>query len=154
MLAEGGLPDANRRWVLKNPSHLFALDALLDVYPDALIIQTHRDPRTAIASVCSLTAQASQGWSDAFGPEVVGRTQLDLWARGLENFMARRAAHAPASFIDVHYDAFVADPMGAIEQIYARLGSPPSEAAWTAMAELDAQSRTGTALKTRPIRVG
>ena len=49
-----GLPDAGQRWVLKNPSHLFALDALLEVYPDALVIQTHREPRTAIASVCSL----------------------------------------------------------------------------------------------------
>ena len=39
-----GLPEAGRRWVLKNPSHLFALDALLAVYPDALVIQTHRDP--------------------------------------------------------------------------------------------------------------
>ena len=39
-----GLPDAGRRWVLKNPSHLFALDALLRVYPDALVIQTHRAP--------------------------------------------------------------------------------------------------------------
>ena len=59
-----GLPDRDRRWVLKNPSHLFALDALLRVYPDALVIQTHRDPRTAIASVCSLAAQATAGWSD------------------------------------------------------------------------------------------
>ena len=54
-----GLHDAGKRWVLKNPSHLFALDALLEVYPDALVIQTHRAPRTAIASVCSLAAQAS-----------------------------------------------------------------------------------------------
>ena len=113
-----GLPDAHRRWVLKNPSHLFAVDALLEVYPDALVIQTHRDPRTAIASVCSLNAQASQGWSDAFGPEVIGRTQLDLWARGLEHFTQRRASHDPASFLDVDYDDFVADPLGTIEKIY------------------------------------
>ena len=57
-----GLPDHDRRWVLKNPSHLFALDALLKVYPDALIIQTHRSARVAIASACSLAAQASAGW--------------------------------------------------------------------------------------------
>ena len=56
-----GLPDAGRRWVLKNPSHLFALDALLAVYPDALVIQTHRAPRTAIASACSLAAHAVGG---------------------------------------------------------------------------------------------
>ena len=138
-----GLPDAHRRWVLKNPSHLFALDALLEAYPDALVIQTHRDPRTAIASVCSLNAQASHGWSDVFGPEVVGRTQLDLWARGLERFVADRAVHDPARFLDVQYDDLVADPMGTIERIYAWWGSSPSAAARAAMAELDARSRAG-----------
>ena len=61
-----GLHDGDRRWVLKNPSHLFALGALLDVYPDALVIQTHRSPQTAIASACSLAAHASAGWSTTF----------------------------------------------------------------------------------------
>src|SRR5262249_59295416 len=75
-----GLPDAGRRWVLKNPSHLFALDALLAVYPDALVIQAHRAPRAAIASVCSLAAQASAGWSTTFRGEVIGRDQLQTWA--------------------------------------------------------------------------
>ena len=76
-----GLGDG-RRWVLKNPSHLFALDALLAVYPDALIVQTHRAPEVAIASVCSLAAQATAGWSDTFAGEVIGRDQLELWASG------------------------------------------------------------------------
>ncbi|NUT36410.1 MAG: sulfotransferase [Hamadaea sp.] len=138
-----GLPDAGRRWVLKNPSHLFALDALLTVYPDALVIQTHRDPRTAIASVCSLNHAASQEWSDAFTPAVVGRTQLDLWARGLAAFTARRAAYDPDRFVDVHYDAFVADPIGTVEQIYDRLGTPLTAIARSAMTDLDTRSRTG-----------
>jgi hypothetical protein len=68
-----GLHDGDKRWVLKNPSHLFALGALFDVYPDALVIQTHRAPRTAIASVCSLAAQASAGWSSVFTGKTVGR---------------------------------------------------------------------------------
>jgi hypothetical protein len=119
-----GMWDAERRWVLKNPSHLFALPALLASYPDALVIQTHRNPRTAIASVCSLNAQASAGWSEVFRAEVVGRAQLDLWADGLQRFMADRAGHDPAQFLDVHYDDFVADPMGTVAAVYARLGSP------------------------------
>ena len=99
-----GLNDAGRRWVLKNPSHLFALDALLAVYPDALVIQTHRDPRTAIASVCSLAAHATDGWSGTFRGAVLGRDQLDLWARGLDCFTAARARYDPAQFYDVQYD--------------------------------------------------
>jgi len=136
-----GMPDAGRRWVLKNPSHLFALPALLATYPDALVIQTHRDPRTAIASVCSLNAQACAGWSDVFRAEVVGRSQLELWAYGLQRFMADRAGRDPAQFMDVHYDDFVADPMGTVAAIYARLGCPPSDEARNAMAASHTRSR-------------
>jgi LPS sulfotransferase NodH len=112
--------------VLKNPSHLFALDALFAVYPDALVVQTHREPRTAIASVCSLTAQATDGWSATFRGEVIGRDQLELWARGLETFSAERARHDPARFVDVAYDEFAADPFGTVESIYAQFGLPLS----------------------------
>jgi len=78
-----GLGDG-RRWVLKNPSHLFALDALLAVYPDALIVQTHRAPEVAIASVCSLAAQATAGWSDTLGVSVTlsGGVGVPLVAHG------------------------------------------------------------------------
>ena len=114
-----GLPDAGKRWVLKNPSHLFALDALLEVYPDALVIQTHRAPRTAIASVCSLAAQASAGWSSVFAGTVLGHDQLELWASGLELFTAERATRDPARFHDVWYRDLVADPVGTIERLYA-----------------------------------
>jgi len=117
-----GLPDRGQRWVLKNPSHLFAADALLAVYPDALVVQTHRAPRTAIASVCSLAAQASAGWSTTFTGPVIGRDQLELWARGLEQFWAVRCRHDPARFCDVAYDEFVADPLGTVESVYARFG--------------------------------
>jgi hypothetical protein len=127
-----GLPDAGRRWALKNPSHLFALDALLTVYPDALVVQTHRPARTAIASVCSLAAQASAGWSATFAGEVIGRDQLELWARGLDCFTAARATRDPARFYDVAYDEFVADPLGTVEAIYAyfglTLGGPAADA--------------------------
>jgi Sulfotransferase family len=135
-----GLPDAGRRWVLKNPSHLFALDALLEVYPDALVVQTHRAARTAIASVCSLAAHASAGWSDTFAGEVIGRDQLELWARGLEWFTAARARYDPARFYDVEYEEFVADPVGTAESIYAHFGLTLSGAAADAMRALRARS--------------
>jgi sulfotransferase family protein len=138
-----GLPDAGRRWVLKNPSHLFALDALLRVYPDALVIQTHRDPRTAIASVCSLAAQATAGWSTTFRGEVIGRDQLETWASGLDLFTAARARHAPARFCDIGYDDFVVNPMGTVESVYQRFGLELSGRAADSMRALCAQSGGG-----------
>jgi len=128
-----GLNDAGRRWVLKNPSHLFALDELFAVYPDALVIQTHRDPRTAIASACSLAAHATQGWSSRFAGAVIGADQLGLWARGLDAFLAARARHDPARFCDVGYEDFTADPIGTVESVYARLGIELSGVAADAM---------------------
>ena len=133
-----GLPDAGRRWVLKNPSHLFALDALLRVYPDALVIQTHRAPRIAIASVCSLAAQASAGWSGTFCGDVIGQDQLELWAHGLECFTAVRATRDPAQFCDVGYDEFVADPLGTVESVYRYFGLP-----WTGPAAAAMRALTG-----------
>jgi hypothetical protein len=138
-----GLHDGDRRWVLKNPSHLFALGALLEVYPDALVIQTHRSPRTAIASACSLAAHASAGWSTTFAGRVIGRTQLDLWARGLSLFTAERARRDPARFYDVRYDDLVADPAGTVEAIYSRFGLPLTGAAADAIRSLAAAARAG-----------
>jgi Sulfotransferase family len=131
-----GMPDAGRRWVLKNPSHLFALDALLEVYPDALVIQTHRDPATAMASMCSLAAHATEGWSVAFLGKAIGDGQLELWARGLESFAAARARRDPARFYDVDYGAFTADPVGTVAGVYEHFGFSLTDAAAAAVREL------------------
>jgi hypothetical protein len=136
-----GLNDRDRRWVLKNPSHLFALDALLAAYPDAVVIQTHRAPRVAIASVCSLNARASEGWSSLFRGPVLGKAQLELWSRGLRQFASDRARHDQAHFIDVQYDDFVADPIGTVEAIYHRLGVSLGAEARAAMSSLQAEGR-------------
>jgi Sulfotransferase family len=138
-----GLNDPGRRWVLKNPSHLFALDALLTVYPDALVIQTHRAPRVAIASACSLAAHATRGWSERFTGATIGANQLALWARGLEVFTAERAKHDQARFCDVRYDDFVADPLGTVESLYGRLEMTLTGAAADAMRAVLAAGAAG-----------
>ncbi|KAA0018078.1 sulfotransferase family protein [Antrihabitans cavernicola] len=138
-----GLPDRDRRWVLKNPSHLVALDELMAVYPDALVIQTHRPPRTAISSACSLSEQATAGWSNTFRGNVIGRSQMDLWSRGLATFTAARRRYDPAQFIDVDFADFVANPLGTVDEIYRHFDLPLSAAAESSMAEIHAESRTG-----------
>ncbi len=67
-----GLNDAEKRWVLKNPSHLFALDALMATYPDALVVQTHRPVETIMASMCSLAQHTTEGWSTKFVGAQIG----------------------------------------------------------------------------------
>jgi hypothetical protein len=136
-----GLNDPGKRWILKNPSHLFAVDALLEVYPDAVVVQCHRDPRTIIASTSSLSAQATEGQSELFTGEVIGRDQLDTWARGAELCMAARERHDAAHFVDVDYSQFAADPMAVVETVYERLATPLSDEARAAILALDAESK-------------
>jgi hypothetical protein len=143
-----GLNDMSRRWVLKNPSHLFALDAIMAVYPDALIIQTHRAPRAAIGSMCSLAAHATEGWSATFRGKVIGDGQLELWARGLEEFAAARARYNPAQFLDVDYGDFTADQVRTVESVYAHFGLPYSGAAADVITALHAAAGEGDA---RPV---
>jgi hypothetical protein len=138
-----GLNETGRRWVLKNPSHLFSLDAIMTVYPDALIIQTHREPRSVIGSMCSLAAHATDGWSNSFRGQVIGADQLELWARGLEEFGAARAKYSPAQFLDVDYLDFTADPVRAVESVYERFGLDYSDAAAAAIRALSAEGAQG-----------
>jgi hypothetical protein len=142
-----GLNDPDKRWVLKNPSHLFAIDALLAVYPDALVVQCHRDPRTVIASSSSLSAHATQGQSERFVGEVIGTDQRELWARGVEVSIAARDRHDEAfareHFLDVYYDEFSRDPLATVEAVYERLGAELTDEARAAMTAVDEQSRSG-----------
>ncbi|MCA1982058.1 sulfotransferase family protein [Nocardioides nematodiphilus] len=140
-----GLHDAEKRWVLKNPSHLVALDALMSVYPDALVVVCHRDPVASIASACSLSAEATAGTSTTFVGETIGTTQLEMLSRSWRTFAAARPAYDQDQFVDVDYRAFVADPVGTISAIYDRFDIPWSAAAQQRVKEIDADSRTGKA---------
>ncbi len=138
-----GLNDPGKRWVLKNPSHLFALDALMAAYPDALVIQTHRAPSTIIASMCSLAEHATPGWSTTFTGDQIGQDQLELWSRGLREFSRAREKYDPAQFLDIDFADLRSDPMGTVERVYAALDTPMSEAARAAVTTLDEESRSG-----------
>jgi len=138
-----GLNEPEKRWVLKNPSHLFALDALFAAYPDALVIQCHRPAETLMASMCSLAEHTTAGWSNTFVGPTIGADSLETWSRGLERFNSVRATQNPAQFCDVQYVDLIRDPVGTVEEIYARFGIEMTDAARTAIRETDDQSKQG-----------
>jgi hypothetical protein len=133
-----GLTEPGRRWVLKDPGHTLGIDALLDTYPDALVIQTHRDPATVVPSLCSLMDKYVYGTSTIFHGELLGRTALELTYRGLSAFTEDRRRHDPDHFHDVWFDDFAADPIGVVEDIYERLGATLTDQTRARMAELQA----------------
>jgi hypothetical protein len=138
-----GSNDPEKRWVLKNPSHLFALDALFATYPDALVVQCHRPAETIMASMCSLAQHTTEGWSNSFTGEVIGRDAMETWSRGLRLFDAERAKHDPAQFYDLDYFEFVRDPIAAVEGVYRQFGIDFTDDARAAMEHSHAESKKG-----------
>lgn len=138
-----GLNDPEKRWVLKNPSHLFALDALFAAYPDALVLQCHRPAETIMASMCSLAQHTTDGWSNTFVGETIGADSLETWSRGLERFNAVRREHDPAQFYDVDYFKLIRDPVGTVEDIYRHFGIEMTDDARAAITRTDEESKEG-----------
>ena len=113
---------AARRWILKAPTHMFAIPALLSVYPDALFVQTHRTPVDSMASVSSLVTILRSAFSDAVDPITVGREAIHYWAETMEKFLPERDRLAENRICDVKYDGIRRDPIGAVRQIYDYFG--------------------------------
>jgi hypothetical protein len=129
--------------VLKNPSPLFALDALMAAYPDALVVQCHRPVETIMASMCSLAQHTTEGWSNVFTGEVIGQDSLETWSRGLELFDTERAKHDPAQFYDLDYFEFIKDPIATVQNVYQTFGIEFTDAARDAMTSMHAESQKG-----------
>lgn len=115
---------AGDRWLLKSPAHLWCLGALLDEYPDALLIQTHRDPVRIISSVSALSALLRQMSSDeSTVPRAAAMFSEDVLVAMDRSVAARRDGTVPADqVVDVQFAAFMADPFATIGQIYDALG--------------------------------
>jgi hypothetical protein len=120
---------AAHRWILKAPTHMFALPALLSVYPDALFVQTHRTPIDAMASVSSLVTILRSAFSDAVDPFVVSREAIDYWSETMDKFMHERDRLAHNRICDVKYDEIRREPIRAVRRIYDFFGWPLSREA-------------------------
>lgn len=115
-----GWPD--RRWVLKAPPHRFNLEQLVAEYPDAKLIQNHRDPKTGLASGCALQVALRRLYSDSVDPHEMGRDSLEMSVLGRDREAAFRAAHPEISIFDVQFEELVVDPLAMVERIYDWLG--------------------------------
>lgn len=111
------------RWVLKAPAHMLSLGALFETYPDARIVQTHREPLEVIASTASLTVVLRSVFSDHVYPALIGREMSEFWAKMLETFMDLRKNHPPQQFLDLDYAEIVRAPLDAVRRLYDHFGS-------------------------------
>jgi hypothetical protein len=114
-----------RRWALKWPCHLLALDAIAAVHPDAVLVVTHRDPVQALASNCSLTHMLRAGTSPNADPEQIGRDMLELVRQHVDRLVAFDIAQSAAgsgSVVHVDYYQLVDAPEVVMPEVFAAIG--------------------------------
>jgi len=116
------LAQPRRRWVLKCPFHLWALDALQATYPDALFVQTHRDVRKSLPSNCSLSAMTTSKFVNHLDLRAHGAFWEAFYAVGMERGLASRRRIAPERIADVRTHDLSRTPVATIAAMYQQLG--------------------------------
>ena len=125
------------RWLLKSPAHLWQLDALVGEYPDAVIVQTHRDPLNVISSISALTHHLRRLASDESSITDCAAQSCEEIVVGLERATKIRDAGLipERQVIDVHFAEFMRDPLATVRRLYAALGRELDPATETRMRE-------------------
>jgi len=121
------------RWILKAPFHLAYVDALLEVFPGARLIQTHRDPVETMPSAASMYRALHELNSDRLDPRAVGAKVRDRFRWALGRCMQARDRLPADRFIDVDYRAVGRDALGEARRVYDWLGLALDEDAERAM---------------------
>ena len=119
-----GSSEPEKRWLLKNPGHIENLDLLFVVFPDARVIQTHRDPAKAVPSLVALLMQlypVMESGDAQLRSEIMLRREVAKWASAVRKADTVREQH-PGQVLDVVHADFHARPMQVLEQIYQFIG--------------------------------
>jgi hypothetical protein len=133
------------RWLLKDPAHLLGLEHILECFPDACVVQTHRDPLKSLPSNCSLYAHSRIMFSDEVDARELGvYVAGGIWPEALDVALEARKRLPEQNFFDLRYADFMRDPIRSMEGIYRYFGLELSESTREAMrAYLDRHPRTG-----------
>jgi hypothetical protein len=130
------------RWLLKAPAHMWAIEALIETFPDVSIVWSHRNPLACTASICSMTHVLLED-QVAISKKELGPIVMDFYATSLERGLAARDRSDPARFVDVAHDEFVEDPMSTVERIYEKFDLEIADPARTAMSKYIAENPKG-----------
>jgi hypothetical protein len=106
----------------KTPHHLENLSTLLEVFPGARVIVTHRDPARVVPSFCSMMAHGRRLFSNDVNLFAIGRQFHAKQLKGVSDAIKARRALPVESFIDVHFADLVADPLKEVRRLYDFLG--------------------------------
>jgi len=113
---------AERRWILKSAVHLSSLQRIVEVFPDAMIVQTHRDLRQTLPSLCSMVACFRNLVYPECPPVQLGRECLERAVAVLRAGRATREGLPADRILDVAFEKLTRNPIGQLERIHAHFG--------------------------------
>jgi len=131
------------RWVLKSPQHVEQIAALLEVFPDATFVFTHRDPVSVIASTSTMIAYTARMSQEKVDPPLIGHYWADRVETMLRAGMRDHALLPAGRSIDVRFDEFMADDLAMVRRIYEVAEQPLTEEAHAAMQAFMAEHPRG-----------
>jgi Sulfotransferase family len=131
------------RWVLKSPQHLEQFPALVETFPDATFVVTHRDPVSVTASMVMMLAYSARLTRDTVDLAGIGNYWADRLVRMLHACAEGHGALPHGQTIDVHFDEFMADDMAMVGRVYELAGQPMGDDARAAMAAFTAAHPRG-----------
>jgi len=114
------------RWVLKSPNHLWCLETLVETYPDARIIWTHRDPGKVITSLASLNNALQRMFTDRRDHVAVAEEWLSKSRFAIESGMAYDDRAGDGWCQHLSFEDLMKDPIGAVRRIYSHYGEAPN----------------------------
>jgi hypothetical protein len=125
---QSGVPG---QWLLKSPAHTWQLDKLLTEYPDAVLVQTHRDPLVVIASISALTRHLRSMASDSATIQQAAEQCSDEVIEGLDRAMRQldEGIVDARRIVDVRFTDFMQDPLATVKAIYREIGRELTRAA-------------------------
>jgi hypothetical protein len=136
-----------KRWVLKTPQHIEQIGPLLRVFPDAKVIQTHRDPVRVTASFCTMYAYAQRLHTGAVDTARIGRYWADRIERMLNASVDDRYLIPDGQVFDVRFHEFMADDVAMVERACLFAEQPLTDPARVAIRnhmEANPRGRHGT----------
>jgi hypothetical protein len=131
------------RWVLKSPQHLEQFPALVETFPDATFVVTHRDPVSVTTSMVAMLAYSARLTRNRVDVKGIGRYWSDRLERMLGRCAAERDVLPAAQTIDVRFDAFMADDLAMVGRVYELAGQPMDDRARASMASFMAAHPRG-----------
>jgi len=125
---------AGERWALKSPEHSYHPFELAAEYPDAIFVQTHRDPMRVLPSITSLVSALRRLFSDRVDPLEIARWKVELNRIGLERtWQLRQRPQIRDQFYDIQFQDLIERPMETVGRFYAHFDLPLSHEAREAM---------------------